>query len=49
MIAAGIALIVVGIVLTFILPFGWIVGIVGVVLLIAYLVGFGRRAATGSP
>jgi hypothetical protein len=49
MIAAAIGLIVAGVVLSFFLPFGWIVGVVGVILLVAYLFGFGRRAAEGRP
>ena len=49
MIAAAIGLIVAGIVLTFLLPFGWIVGLVGIILLVAYLFGFGRRPAEGRP
>ena len=49
MIAAAIGLIVAGVVLSFLLPFGWIVGVVGLILLVAYLFGFGRRAAEGRP
>ncbi|HZB36143.1 MAG TPA: hypothetical protein VE440_08735 [Gaiellaceae bacterium] len=49
MIGAAIGLIVAGVVLSFLLPFGWIVGAVGVILLVAYLFGVGRRAATGRP
>jgi Flp pilus assembly protein TadB len=49
MLAAAIGLIVAGLVLTFLLPFGWIVAIVGAILLVAYLFGFGRRAAEGRP
>jgi Flp pilus assembly protein TadB len=46
-IGAALALIVVGIVLTFFIPWvGPVVGAVGLALLIAYLVGFGRRAAS---
>jgi Flp pilus assembly protein TadB len=48
MIGAALGLIVVGVVLIFVLPWvGVPVGIVGLVLLLVYLVGFGRRAATG--
>jgi Flp pilus assembly protein TadB len=47
MIGLALALVVVGIVLLFFLPWvGIPVGIVGVVLLILFLVGFGRRAAS---
>ena len=46
MIGAALALIVLGIIFLFIFPWGGIVaGIVGVLLLIAALVGIGRRAA----
>jgi hypothetical protein len=45
MIAAAIGLILVGILLTFIaFPFGFIPGAIGLVLLVVYLVGAGRRA-----
>jgi 4-hydroxybenzoate polyprenyltransferase len=48
MIGLALALIVVGIVLIFFAgPFGFIVGIVGLILLIAYAFGFGRRAKEG--
>jgi 4-hydroxybenzoate polyprenyltransferase len=48
MIGVAVALIVAGIVLVFFAgPFGFIVGIVGLVLLIAYAFGFGRRAKEG--
>ena len=50
MIAAVLALIAVGIVFLFFLPWvGIPVGIVGVALFVAYLAGFGRRAAQGKP
>jgi hypothetical protein len=49
MLATGIGLIVAGVVLMLFLPFGWIVGVVGIILLVAYLFGFGRRAAEGRP
>jgi membrane protein implicated in regulation of membrane protease activity len=46
MIGVGLALIVVGIVFLFLIPWvGIPVGIVGLVLLALYLLGFGRRAA----
>jgi hypothetical protein len=49
MIGAALALIVTGLVLIFFLPWvGIPVGAVGLALLVLYLVGFGRRAATGS-
>jgi hypothetical protein len=49
-IGAALALIVVGIIFLFVLPWvGIPVGIVGLILLVAYLVGFGRRAAEGRP
>jgi len=50
MIGAALALIVIGAVFLFIVPWvGIIVGIVGVVLLVLFLLGFGRRAAEGRP
>jgi Flp pilus assembly protein TadB len=46
MIGVGIALVVIGIVLLFIIPWvGIPVGIVGIVLAALYFAGFGRRAA----
>jgi hypothetical protein len=48
-IGAALGLILIGIVLIFFLPWvGVPVGAVGLLLLILYLIGFGRRAATGS-
>lgn len=50
MIAVALGLIVIGIV--FLFRFPWIgipVGIVGLVLFVAHLAGFGRRAAEGKP
>jgi Flp pilus assembly protein TadB len=48
MIGVGIALIVVGVIFLFIVPWvGIPVGIVGLVLMLAYFAGFGRRAARG--
>ncbi len=48
MIGLALALIVVGIVLVFLAPpFGFIVGIVGLILLVVYLIGFGRRTREG--
>jgi len=50
MIGAALALIVIGAVFLFIVSWvGIIVGIVGVVLLVLFLLGFGRRAAEGRP
>jgi Flp pilus assembly protein TadB len=47
MIGAALALILIGIVLLFLVPWvGIPVGAVGLVLLLLYLIGFGRRAAT---
>ena len=46
MIGAALAIVVVGIVFLFLIPFvGIAVGIVGVILLVLALLGFGRRAA----
>lgn len=48
MIGVGIALVVIGIVFLFVIP--WIgipVGIVGLVLAVLWVAGFGRRAARG--
>jgi phosphotransferase system glucose/maltose/N-acetylglucosamine-specific IIC component len=48
MIGVGLALIVVGLIFLFIIPWvGIPVGIVGVVLAVLYFAGFGRRAARG--
>ena len=48
MIGVGIAFIVVGIVFLFIVPwFGIAVGVVGLVLAIFWVAGFGRRAVSG--
>ncbi len=48
MIGVGIALVVVGIVFLFIIPWvGIPVGVVGLVLAILWMAGFGRRAARG--
>jgi hypothetical protein len=49
-IAAAIALIVIGLLLApFLSYFSLIVSAVGIVLLILWLIGFGRRAAEGRP
>jgi hypothetical protein len=50
MIGAGIALIVVGIIFLFLIPWvGIPVGLVGLVLAILWVAGFGRRAVEGDP
>jgi hypothetical protein len=50
MIGLALALVALGIVLLFIIPWvGIPVAVVGVVLAIVYLAGFGRRAATNRP
>ena len=50
MIGVALALIVLGIIGLFLFPWGGIVvGIIGVLLLIAFLVGFGRRAQAPQP
>ena len=46
MIGAAVALVVIGIVFLFVIPWvGVPVGIIGLILLVAWLLGFGRRAA----
>ena len=46
MIGVAIALIVIGIVFAFVIPWvGIVVGLVGLLLFIAFVAGFGRRAA----
>ena len=48
MIGLGIAMVVIGVILLFIIPWvGIPVGIVGLVLAVLYFAGFGRRAARG--
>ena len=48
MVGVGIALVIVGIIFLFVIPWvGIPVGIVGLVLAIAWFAGFGRRAARG--
>jgi hypothetical protein len=50
MIGLALALIIVAIVFGFVIPWvGIVVGVVGLILLIAFLVGFGRRAAEPGP
>jgi hypothetical protein len=49
-IGVGIAFIVIGIILLFIIPWvGIAAGVVGLVLAILWVAGFGRRAAEGEP
>jgi hypothetical protein len=49
-IGVAIVLIVGGIILLFLFPWGGIAaGIVGVILLVLYFLGFGKRAAEGRP
>ena len=40
-------MIVIGVLFGFFLPFGWVVGIVGLILAFLYFAGFGRSAARG--
>jgi hypothetical protein len=48
MIGAALALIVIGVIFIFIVPWvGIAAGVVGVVLLVLFLAGFGKRAAEG--
>ena len=50
MIGVALALVVIGVVFLFIVPWvGIAAGIVGVVLLVLFLAGFGKRAAEGRP
>jgi hypothetical protein len=50
MIGLAIALIVIGIVFGFVIPWvGIVIGIVGLLLFIAFVAGFGRRAADEHP
>jgi hypothetical protein len=50
MIGLALAIIIVGIVFGFVIPWvGIIVGLVGLLLFIAFVVGFGRRAAEPGP
>jgi NADH:ubiquinone oxidoreductase subunit 3 (subunit A) len=50
MIGAALALVVLGVILLFLFPWaGIVVGAVGLVLVVLFLLGFGRRAATGRP
>jgi hypothetical protein len=47
MIGIAIALIMIGFIFGFFLPFGWVVGIVGLILAVLYFAGFGRPASRG--
>jgi hypothetical protein len=47
MIGIAIALIVIGVLFGFFLPFGWVAGIVGLILAVLYFRGFGRSTARG--
>jgi len=50
MIGVALALIIIGIIFGFVIPFvGIIVGVVGLLLLVAFVFGFGRRAARSGP
>jgi hypothetical protein len=50
MIGAAVGLVILGVILLFLFPWaGVVVGAVGVVLIVLFLVGFGRRAQTGGP
>jgi hypothetical protein len=50
MIGTAIGLVIIGIILLFLFPWaGVVVGAVGVILAILFLVGFGGRAQTGRP
>jgi hypothetical protein len=50
MIGLAIAIIIVGIIFAFVIPWvGIIVGLVGIALFVAFLFGFGRRASRTSP
>ena len=50
MIGLALAIIIVGIIFAFVIPWvGIIVGLVGIVLFIAFLFGFGRRASRAGP
>jgi len=50
MIGLALALIIVGILFAFVIPWvGIVVGLVGIALFIAFLFGFGRRASRAGP
>jgi hypothetical protein len=49
-IGVALALVVLGLILLFIVPWvGIAVGVVGLILVVVYLLGFGKRAAEGRP
>jgi hypothetical protein len=50
MIGVALAMVLIGIIFLFVItPVGIAVGAVGIVLLVLWLLGFGRRAAAGEP
>jgi hypothetical protein len=50
MIGVALAMVLIGIIFLFVItPVGIAVGAVGIVLLVLWLLGFGRRAAAGQP
>jgi hypothetical protein len=50
MIGAALGLVIFGVILLFLFPWvGIVVGAAGVLLIVLFLVGFGRRAQTGGP
>ena len=50
MIGAALALVMIGVILLFLYPWaGLVIGAVGVLLMVLFLVGFGRRTETGRP
>jgi len=50
MIGVALAMVLIGIIFLFVItPVGIAVGVVGIVLLVLWLLGFGRRAAAGGP
>jgi hypothetical protein len=50
MIGAAFGLVILGVILLFLFPWaGIIVGAVGVLLIVLFLIGFGRRAQAGGP
>jgi hypothetical protein len=50
MIGSAIGLVILGVILLFLFPWaGLVVGAAGVLLVVLFLIGFGRRAETGRP
>ena len=50
MIGAALALVVIGVIVLFLYPWaGLVIGAVGVLLIVLFLVGFGRRTEIGRP